>query len=522
VNDQVDKKINCWWFLLGFFLTLTFSVSNATDTYQETPLEASQFQHLPEVKEVNHFLGKLAESSPYAIIEQLGLSTDGQPVNMLLVSDDEIFLEGGIATSDKLTVMIIGSQHGNEPSGSEAIQMLIRDILHGEDALLESMNLVLIPIANPDGRDQISRSNGNKVNINSNYIVLDQVEAQLIADTLNRFKPHVIFDVHESSTGGRQLREEEGYLANLGTQFEVATHVDIDADLEAFSTNIFLPDLIAAANHQGLVARQYRGVINSVNQPVGRASLGASRLRNYAGLQGAVSVLVENRVSIKNRDYPTWQDIKRRTETQLSSILVFLQQTQLHREQIFEVTQQAEKNWSSDRNGDTVLMLREGYTIDEKQPTIDIPLIEISTNKQVIKKLPNYQTIVANTPLVLPQAYVVTAEQKLIGDLLRRHYITYDKITVPKQMEGIRQKIQTVEMVTDSNAVTVELVEKDALIDLQKGDLLIKTDQVLGVLIPLLFDPRSSDSIFQDIAYRPLLLKYDEFFISPVKLKSDS
>jgi hypothetical protein len=120
----------------------------------------------------------------------------------------------------------------------------------------------------------------------------------------------------------------------------------------------------------------------------------------------------------------------------------------------------------------------------------------------------------------------VTREQAMIAEILDRHHLDYQVADQPMQYSGAEQKIMTINLKESvdkgqKSNVHVELAQQQAPVDLAKGDLLIKTNQPNGILIPIMFDPRSYSSIFQELTHRPLLLKYRDFFILPVKLKTE-
>jgi len=526
----MNTKNTFFCFLLTsvLFLSTVMMVTAFSAVPEKTPLEASSFTELPKTKIINDFLKKLADSSHYAQVENLGYSDGGRAINALLISTDSEFLADGKPIDGKLSVMLIGSQHGTEPSGSEAIQIIARQLLSGGmDNVIESMNLILVPNANPDGRDNNQRFNENGGNINRDYIELLLSETLLFVDTLYEFQPNVILDVHEASEYKPVLTGKEGYILAAEARFEVGNNPNIDVRLRDFSENVFLPNLIDAVLDEGLSAVRYMGVIRQLDQVVSRGSIRATNFRNYSGLQGVLSVLLENRLDLEDEGYPTKNNIKIRVEKQILSIKQFLCQVQYYQHQIFKLTRQARHKWVFGDQGSKTLILQASFTVNDNKPTKVFDLTELATGKVITHNFANHDKIQASIPFELPDAYVVLAEHDNIADLLQRHHINYQVIDQSAQLQGAYQKINNIDIEPPAailgqsvQLLTVDLDEEDTLIELRQGDLLIKTDQPLGILIPIIFDPRSSDSIFQNVAYRPLLLKYDEFFILPVTLES--
>ena len=173
--------------------------SYAATSYIQTPFEKSNNKKLPNSQQVDAFLKQLSDDSNKVSELKIGTSAGGREINALLISKDSKFLTSGKSDSSKATVMLIGSQHGNEPAGAEALQKLAAELaFDNESTLLDNLNLVVIPLANPDGRDLHSRYNANRENPNIDYSALASPETLIYVKALRKFKPNVIFDIHES------------------------------------------------------------------------------------------------------------------------------------------------------------------------------------------------------------------------------------------------------------------------------------------------------------------------------------
>ena len=94
-----------------------------------TPFEQAPTQPLPRSAVISKYLHELDAASPLASVTQLGLSAGNRPVEALLISEEPEFLREGRPSSQRLTVMLVGSQHGNEPSGTEGLQSRARRLL---------------------------------------------------------------------------------------------------------------------------------------------------------------------------------------------------------------------------------------------------------------------------------------------------------------------------------------------------------------------------------------------------------
>ncbi|MGF1614044.1 MAG: M14 family zinc carboxypeptidase, partial [Gammaproteobacteria bacterium] len=115
----------------------------------------------------------------------LGLSTLGRPLEAL------VFSVAAPADRQRFTVMVTASQHGAaEPAGGEALLFIARELAFGElRPLLDDIDIVLMPNTNPDGRDLKRRSNANRVNINTDFVLVKQPETRLLKRALARYRP---------------------------------------------------------------------------------------------------------------------------------------------------------------------------------------------------------------------------------------------------------------------------------------------------------------------------------------------
>jgi hypothetical protein len=462
----------------------------------KTPLENNQYQSLPKSDEISDFIHDLAGKSEWAQVVTLGQSAGGRDIEAVLISS---------GLGNKLSVMLIGSQHATEASGAEALQMLVRDILtDSKNNWLDDMNFIIIVNANPDGRDNNTRLNATKGNINIDYIELGEDETILFVKALKKYQPNVILDLHESYVRKRILTSKQGYMNDYDSQFAVNNNPNLPTSLNEFSQNVFLPALIKANSDMGVPAQQYRGEILQLKQPIAYAGMRLWNLRNYSAMNGAISVLVENRLDPRNETYPTPQNIKVRTEKQKISIEAFLNTAQTYKDHILAL-RTATKNQT--------LMLRHQFIIDSQNPTVDIPLINVRTGEQEMHPFPNFAKVSTSMPLTLPKAYVITDEQERFMTLLSKHHLTYHIIQAPQIVTVTQSTIRDIHkkynLMGSSTILEIDTDEHSADILLKPGDLWIDVNQPMGELIPLMLEPRSTDSIFQEKPYQSLL-KIDE------------
>ena len=496
---------------LVFWLSLSCSLmSYAQEASLLTPFERSGSTELPNSTDVSAYLKQLVQRSSKASLVTLGRSAGGRPVEALLMSHDPAFLKAGKPAAQRPTLMLIGSQHGNEPSGTEAVQIMARRMLAGDLAhLLDKMNVIAIVLANPDGRDLNRRLNAKDENPNIDFIATAASETRLYIDALQRFQPDVVYDLHETGRVKYPLTYKEGYLTTVNAQFEVGDNPNIDAGLRQYADNTFLPALLKKVTVAGIPAARYDGEIITLSQSVTRGAMNLSNFRNYASLMGSLTVVAESLLD-EPGNYPTPDNIKERVRRQLVALEQFLDLAADEVTPIRQLSRHARQAW---KNTDTMqIALEFGFESNPQQPQIKVPLIEKKSGQRVMKTFPYNDQIVVTEKERLPAGYVIRAEQARYRALLERHHIRYRVITQP---EKVRLEQQRVSALTVSEVqrpgvrdwLDVGLQGKELETELKPGDIVVPTHQPSGRLAGIILDPRSDNTIYQEEEWRGLLLQ---------------
>lgn len=253
----------------------------------------------------------------------LGMSQRGEPILGLLAtraSGTELI---DLDNSGRPTVVLIGQQHGDEPAGSEALLVISREVAQGLlEPLLDRINVVVIPRANPDGAAAGTRVTANGVDMNRDHLLLNTPEARAVAKVINDYRPILVMDAHEYTVVGRYLQKFNA-IQRYDALLQYATTANYPEFLTKASQEWYHQPMVAALKAQGLTSDWY--YTTSTNPDDKRISMGGTQPdtgRNVHGLKNAVSLLIETRGVGIGRMH-----IQRRVHSQVTAIVSALRST---------------------------------------------------------------------------------------------------------------------------------------------------------------------------------------------------
>ncbi|MCW5633291.1 MAG: M14 family metallocarboxypeptidase [Rubrivivax sp.] len=204
---------------------------------------------------------------------------------------------GAAAAAGRPRVLVIGQQHGDEPAGAEAVLAVAHQLAPGGELapLLERIEVVLLPRANPDGAARAQRVGRHGSDINRDHLLLRTPEARAVAVLVREFDPVVVVDAHEHTVVGRYL-EKFGAVQRNDLLLQYATTANMPPELAHASEAWFRQPLLAALAREGLTSEWY--YTNALVPGDLRLAMGGVQpdtARNVYGLRNAVSFLLETR-----------------------------------------------------------------------------------------------------------------------------------------------------------------------------------------------------------------------------------
>jgi hypothetical protein len=277
--------------------------------------------------ELGQWLRSLAEAVPSGgtrtQLVNAGTSQRGEPILGLVATRAASTDPVALSKSGRPTVLLIGQQHGDEPAGSEALLVIARELAQGLlEPLLDRVNVVVVPRANPDGATAGTRVTANGVDMNRDHLLLGTPEARALAKLVNDYQPILVVDAHEYTAVGRYLQKFNA-IQRYDALLQYATTANYPEFLTKASMEWYHQPMVAALKAQGLTSDWY--YTTSTNPQDKLISMGGTQPdtgRNVNGLKNTVSLLIETRGVGLGRMH-----IQRRVHTQVTAITSALRST---------------------------------------------------------------------------------------------------------------------------------------------------------------------------------------------------
>jgi hypothetical protein len=363
----------------------------------ETPAFAINKKDFTTEAELSQFLHRKIAPSPNVSWRRLGRTAGGRDMHLLVLTQDGRSDPQSIAANRKPNIWFIAQQHGNEPAGAEACLELLRRLVSTDlRQILERVNVMVVPRANPDGAAASQRETASKADMNRDHLSLHLHETQKLHAAMNDYPPTVVIDAHEFTAAGRWV-DRYGVAEASDVLVQSASHPGFADSLKRVSKEVFEPALQSAWAMYGLKHFSYHTLNVQGSQSFVQMGGNFSGIgRNAMGLMGAVSILIETRgVGIGKDNYP------RRVASQVVSMIAVLKASAANAEALRSAQREARRHpiagteWVVDHTA-----LRE---------TKQMPMLDIATGEDKTVTV-EYQNSLMITPTVqraLPAAYVL-------------------------------------------------------------------------------------------------------------------
>ncbi len=243
--------------------------------------------------EVSAWLHRLAvpgtaRGGTSATLISLGKSQEGVPIQALHLAR--------APRGERPLVLLVGQQHGDEPAGSEALLVLANELATGRlSGVLDRIDVILLPRANPDGAVLQRRVTANGIDANRDHLLLRTPEATAMAALTRDYRAVVVVDAHEHTVVGRYLEKFKA-VQRHDMLLQYAMTANLPEAIGRASEEWFRQPLLGAMAREGLMTEWY--YTNPTAPGDLRISMGGAQPdtgRNVNGLKNTISILLESR-----------------------------------------------------------------------------------------------------------------------------------------------------------------------------------------------------------------------------------
>lgn len=245
-------------------------------------------------------------------IVQPGSSQRGSPIQALVATRAPGIQPSALYDSRRPTVMLVAGQHGDEPAGTEALLIIARELAPGGllEPLLQQINVILVPRANPDAVEAGTRNAADGTDIAHDHLLLNTPEAKALATLARDYRPVAVVDLQEFPAASIFLQKYQAIQ-----RYDALLQYSATANQNEFVTKAarewYTAPLRTALSQAGLSSDWYYTTSQDLqDKSISMGSLAPDSLRNVSGLKNSVGYLVSSRGSDLGRAH-----IQRRVHT---------------------------------------------------------------------------------------------------------------------------------------------------------------------------------------------------------------
>ncbi|MBB6273525.1 hypothetical protein HDF26_003985 [Pedobacter cryoconitis] len=486
------------------FLILTLTMETFA---QKTPYELSNKNQTATYQEAIDFYNQLAKKSPQARFLSYGTTDFGKPLNLLVLSKNEIFDPAEIRKNNIRILLINNGIHPGEPEGIDASMMLARDLLKGNH-LPDNVVICIIPVYNIDGsfnRSSTSRANqngpeaygfrGNSKNydLNRDFIKTDSKNSAAFQEIFNTWQPEIFVDTHTSNGADYQ------YTITL-----IPTQKDkLNPILAGYLTNTMVPALYAEMKKKGFELIPYinsvettpdAGITGFLETP--RYSTGYAALHNTIGFMPETHMLkaYQKRVESTYLLLQTYIDL-------VSKDAKVIGENKRKADEATSIQKEFPLSWKLNESTYELLSFK-GFTAKYKPSAVSgTDRLYYDRNEPYTKNIKYWNKFEPQLTVQKPLAYVIPKGWDKVIGLLKLNGVKLQELKEDKELAV------DVYYITDYKTSSrpyeghyihnnVEISTQKQTLNFYKGDFLVYVDQPQNRYIMETLEPQATDSFF--------------------------
>jgi zinc carboxypeptidase len=475
---------------------------------QSTRAERTDFRETSSYADVLSFLDSLQRLDRDLRVGTLTTSVEGRRVPYVIAARPLVSGPAEAHRSGKPVIYLQANIHAGEVEGKEVAQMLLRDLARGAlRSLLDQIVLLVVPIYNPDGNEQVGpgernrpgqngpplvgqNTNGQGLNLNRDYVKMEAPETRGAAALLEAWDPDLFIDLH--TTNGSYHGYDLTFAPGLNPNSNPAADFVRDRLLPQVRERMQRRHRQRTFWYGNFRNQEPDSLVQGWETYDARPRFGT----NWMGLRGRLAVLSEG---YSNADFRT------RVSATYNFVREVLSLAAEQRPAIKSLVQ------ASSRQRPDSVVVRSVLG----PPTMQDVIAEITRSAGAGSGgfaprersgtyrtvwMPVFDRFVAARKEAIPPGYLIPPRLKEVVELLRRHAVIVEQLTgpweTPVQVFSVESLIVS-PVFENHRTVQAEGRWNSAATDttVEPGWYLVRTDQPLGTLAAYLLEPASEDGI---------------------------
>jgi hypothetical protein len=369
--------------------------------------------------------------------------------------------------------------HGGERTLRESVLILTRELAtrgSGANRLLDDLVIIVVPQINPDGFNVRTRGNLWGIDLNRDYIKLEQPEiAAYVKNIINTWHPHLFIDGHN------------GGARPYNIAYQCASHADPDPRITQLCDSEIFPAINARLAPHGMKGFYYTGG-NATRWNTGgfEARIG----RNYGGFANSIGILFES---------PS-QTIEQGVRAGVLSYTAVIEYVARNGQKVMDVVNTARREtilMGQEPRGQIVV--RQRYGPEDWPVTYFIRAPQGDTGWREIRSDSLMKKPVATLTRDRPYAYILPRDARDAVAMLRRHNIVVEELTESVATPVQAYAIDTVRHESQYNHAAATVVIVDSVVTITRtfprGSFVVRTGQMLGRVASHMLEVESTDNV---------------------------
>ena len=480
-----------------------------------TTAEKTNFESTSRYTEVMDFFKQLKKISSNIKMESIAKSIEGRDIPLIIMGKPLPKSYKDIKKDKRIVIYVQANIHAGEVEGKEAIQMLARDILQKETPdYLKNVLLLICPIFNADGNEQISklnrtnqngpvngvgvRYNGQMLDLNRDAMKVETPEVYgLITNVLKKWDPAIMLDLH--TTNGSYHTEPLTYTwMNNG---------NTDRVLVNYMRDKMAPWLKKTITEKYSTPNVFYGEFRDMRDPSKGWDSYAFEPRyivNYVGLRNRLSLLNENYV---------YADFKTRVFGCYSFLKGVLDYASANKDEIKKMIKDADERTvargmnPAEKDSFAVEFVEKPTPTPEVINAYEMETIKDANGRERLHPtdkvkqvtVPYYADYFMKRGVQYPYAYIITIPDAQVVKLLKTHGIKIESLEKPISLDVQTIKIKELKPAPRlnqghyNNSIKVDYIKERK--EFAAGSLIIRTAQPLANVAAYLLEPETDDGL---------------------------